>query len=86
MDKLAVDPFQPVLKETSSRKNNLKRYNPFEWLNIDFIFDESGLQEAYKDVKEENYKKAKEDKEFHKYKGFLAWLRGMIIIDEDVIK
>ena len=72
--------------EKSSKKNSLKKYNPYEWLNIDFIFDESGLQEAYRDIKRERLKRAKEDKEFSKYNGFLEWLKGMIVIDEKIIK
>ena len=70
----------------TNTKKSLKRYNPFEWLNIDFIFDESGLQEAYSDIKQQNLIMEKQGKEFRKYKGFFAWFTGMIVINEDVIK
>lgn len=72
--------------DTKVTKKSLKRYNPFEWLNIDFIFDESGLQEAYRDMKQQDLIMAKQGKEFRKYKGFIAWFTGMIVINEDIIK
>ena len=81
-----IEEIEKLEQENKSTKNSLKKYNPYEWLNIDFIFDESGLQEAYRDLKLENMKRAKEDKEFSHYNGFWEWLKGMIAIDEKIIK
>ena len=76
---------RPLIKRKES-KSTCIRYNPIESLKISSDIDESELKEAYKNLNALSLKQRKQDLEFYKYKGFWAWIRGMIIIDEEMMK
>lgn len=75
----------PIFKPTMS-KRHISRYNPLETLNLNADIDESDIVEAFKDQNFNDLKYKKQDIEFYKYKGFWAWVRGMIVIDDAMMR
>lgn len=72
--------------KSKSSKIHISRYNPLESLNLEKVADESALLNAFKDINFNDLKYKKQDIEFYENKGFWAWIRGIVVIDDEMLK
>lgn len=68
-----------------SRKH-LSKYNPVETFKLENLFNEAEIKETVIDLDALQYKRRQQDIEFYRYKGFWAWVRGMVLIDDEMLR
>jgi hypothetical protein len=62
------------------------RYDPLESMGITSGLNPTNIKEAFKTINDLIFKSQKHNDEFYKYKGFWAWFKNMVNIDDAMVK